>query len=171
MAITDAYGLPIAVCVESASPHEVTLVDKTIEATFLEYASDRLIGDRAYDSDALDETLLRECGIDLVAPHRHALRIFPINFLKLCPARLPDYPVTSIWRPVLGHVRPGVRECHRRAPARRDQQYFPSKRTFPRWSIAANHHRRNEHEKPNAIQCFRHELYRSSIAGALDPTG
>src|SRR4051794_15296732 len=33
MAIADATGLPLAVHTASASPHEVTLVDATIEAT------------------------------------------------------------------------------------------------------------------------------------------
>ena len=70
MAIADAHGLPIAVCVESASPHEVTLVDQTIDATFLEHAPDRLIGDRTYDSDPLVEALLHERGVELIAPHR-----------------------------------------------------------------------------------------------------
>lgn len=70
MAIADAHGLPIAVCIESASPHEVTLVDQTIDATFLKHAPDRLIGDRAYDSDPLDARLLRERGVELIAPHR-----------------------------------------------------------------------------------------------------
>jgi len=70
MAITDSHGLPISVCIESASPHEVTLVEQTIDATFLEHAPDRLIGDRAYDSDPLDEKLMRERGIELISPHR-----------------------------------------------------------------------------------------------------
>jgi len=29
-----------------------------------------LIGDKAYDSDGLDETLLRERGVELIAPHK-----------------------------------------------------------------------------------------------------
>lgn len=69
MAIADAHGLPVAVCIESASPHEVTLVEQTIDATFLEHAPDRLIGDKAYDSDGLDERLWRERGIEMIAPH------------------------------------------------------------------------------------------------------
>lgn len=68
--MADAHGLPIAVCLESASPHAVKPVEQTIDSTFLEHAPDRIIGDRAYDSDGLDETLLRERGRELVAPHR-----------------------------------------------------------------------------------------------------
>ncbi len=37
---------------------------------FLKAAPDRLIGDRAYDSDGLDKRLREERGIELIAPHR-----------------------------------------------------------------------------------------------------
>lgn len=69
MAITDASGLPIAAYVASASPHEVTLVHDTLDATFGFDHPKRLIGDRAYDSDALDAELAR-VGIGLIAPNR-----------------------------------------------------------------------------------------------------
>jgi hypothetical protein len=58
MAITDASGLPVAAHVESASPHEVKLVEDTIDSGFTQYAPDKLIGDKAYDSDKLDDQLL-----------------------------------------------------------------------------------------------------------------
>ncbi len=57
MGIADRSGLPIAAGIASASPHEVTLVDETIDSGFLDHAPDRLIGGRAYDSDGLDERL------------------------------------------------------------------------------------------------------------------
>ena len=70
MALADASGLPLAVCAASASPHEVTLVEATLGASFLgEERPERLIGDRAYDSDPLDASL-RERGIEMIAPHR-----------------------------------------------------------------------------------------------------
>ena len=69
MAIADGAGLPIAACIASASPHEVTLVEETIDAGFLDLAPERLIGDRAYDSNGLDERLRQERGIELIAPH------------------------------------------------------------------------------------------------------
>lgn len=69
MAITDASGLPIAVHVASASPHEVTLVHDTLDATFGFDHPKRLIGDRAYDSDALDAELAL-LGIQMIAPNR-----------------------------------------------------------------------------------------------------
>jgi transposase len=70
MAIADRHGLPIAAGIASASPHEVTLVEETIDNGFLEHAPDRLVGDRAYDSDPLDARLRQERGIELIAPHR-----------------------------------------------------------------------------------------------------
>jgi transposase len=48
----------------------VTLVDKTLDAMFLEETPERLIGDRAYDSDRLDKRLAEERGIEMIAPHR-----------------------------------------------------------------------------------------------------
>jgi transposase len=70
MAIADASGLPVAAHVESASPHEVKLVEDTIDSGFTEYAPDKLVGDKAYDSDKLDDQLLDERGVEMIAPHR-----------------------------------------------------------------------------------------------------
>ena len=70
MAIADRHGLPIACRIASASPAEVTLVDATLDAGFLAHAPDRLIGDKAYDSDGLDRRLLEEHGVELIAPNR-----------------------------------------------------------------------------------------------------
>jgi hypothetical protein len=42
MAIADAAGFPVAAHVESASPHEVKLVEATIDSGFTQYAPDRL---------------------------------------------------------------------------------------------------------------------------------
>ncbi len=70
MAIGDRSGLPVAIGIASASPHEVTLVEETIDRGFLAAAPERLIGDRAYDSDGLDKRLKQERGIELIARHR-----------------------------------------------------------------------------------------------------
>jgi len=67
MAVADRGGLPVAVCIASASPHEVTLVEKTLSERFLQELPERLIGDRAYDSDGLD-VKLAERGIEMIAP-------------------------------------------------------------------------------------------------------
>lgn len=69
MAITDRSGLPIAIHIDSASPHELTLVESTLDACFIPEQPEHLIGDKAYDSDPLDEVLADE-GIELIAPHR-----------------------------------------------------------------------------------------------------
>lgn len=69
MVITDASGLPVALDITSASPHEVTLVERTLATTFVPASPERLIGDGAYDSNKLDETLALQ-GIDMIAPHK-----------------------------------------------------------------------------------------------------
>jgi len=69
MVIADAAGLPLAVHAASASPHEVTLVEATLAQTVTLGQPERLIGDRAYDSDPLDQRLAAQ-GIALIAPHR-----------------------------------------------------------------------------------------------------
>ena len=66
MALTDASGLLLAGCAASASPHEVTLVEAALAASCLRERPERLIADRAYDSDPLDA----EKGIELITPHR-----------------------------------------------------------------------------------------------------
>ena len=69
MAVADRFGLPLAMCAASATPHEVTLVAPTLDSRFVDDLPQRLIGDRAYDADPLDAALL-ELGIEMIAPHR-----------------------------------------------------------------------------------------------------
>jgi transposase len=69
MAISDGHGLPLAVHVASASPHETKLVAVTLEHRFLAETPTRMIGDRAYDSDPLDAEIRQRFGVQLVAPH------------------------------------------------------------------------------------------------------
>ena len=69
MDLAHGAGLPISVCLTSASPHEVTLVEETPDANLAPGRPQRLIGDRAYDSDGLDRRLA-ELGIEMIAPHR-----------------------------------------------------------------------------------------------------
>ena len=70
MAICDRHGLPLAVHVASASPYEPHLVAATLDARFLPELPRRLIGDRGYDSDGLDEQLMTTYGIEMIAAHR-----------------------------------------------------------------------------------------------------
>lgn len=69
MALVEADGLPVAVTIDSASPHEVKRVDPTRDARFVGPLPERLIGDRAYDSDGLDAELAQR-GIEVIAAHR-----------------------------------------------------------------------------------------------------
>ena len=62
-------GAPVVVHVESATPHEVTLVHATLADRFISQLPVRLIGDNAYESDRLDAELARH-GVELIAPHR-----------------------------------------------------------------------------------------------------
>ena len=45
------------------------LVESTLDKRFTEEMPERLIGDRAYDSDPLDASLQKQ-GIELIAPHK-----------------------------------------------------------------------------------------------------
>ncbi len=69
LAIADRNSLPVAVCIASASPHEVTLVEELLKDRCTGRRPKRLIGDKAYDSDALDKRLAEQ-SIKLIAPHR-----------------------------------------------------------------------------------------------------
>ena len=69
MAVSDSHGLPVGLLIESASPHEVKLVDSTLVEMVIPDAPSNLVGDNAYDSDKLD-TELKQYGIEVIAPHR-----------------------------------------------------------------------------------------------------
>jgi transposase len=69
MGIVDRNGLPIAVTTHAANHHEVTLVQLMFDFYMIEAKPEKLIGDKAYDSDALDAELAEE-GIEMIAPHR-----------------------------------------------------------------------------------------------------
>lgn len=69
VAVADGTGLPVAVCAESATPHEVTLVQQTLSDLVVAEPIERLIGDNAYDSYRLDRELA-DTGVEMIAPHR-----------------------------------------------------------------------------------------------------
>ena len=69
MVVADNASLPLAIYAESASPHEVRLVRETLQASFVSRQPSRLVGDKAYDSDPLDQEL-KERGIEMIAPHK-----------------------------------------------------------------------------------------------------
>jgi transposase len=70
LAIATDHSLPLAVGIQSASPHESQLVEETLGQSFLDELPERLIGDAAYDSDPLDAYLLEAYDIELIAPHK-----------------------------------------------------------------------------------------------------
>src|SRR6516225_7387180 len=69
MAIVDRHGLPLSVSTHAANHHEGRLVQLCFDFYMIEAKPEHLIGDRAYDSDPLDEKLRRD-GIEMIAPHR-----------------------------------------------------------------------------------------------------
>ena len=73
MAVADRNGLPVSVCAESATPHEVALAVSTLLQMVVPDAPQNLVGDNAYDSDRLDAEL-KFYGIEVIAPHRRNRR-------------------------------------------------------------------------------------------------
>ena len=71
MAVTDRVGLPVGILVAKASSHEITLVEAVLDQMWVEQPPENLIGDKAYDSDPLDERLRKERGVKLISPHRY----------------------------------------------------------------------------------------------------
>lgn len=74
MALTDRHGLPLSVLIESGARHDSVLTDRTLDAAFVEELPPRLIGDKAWDSAQLQQSLLAERGIELIAPKRGGKR-------------------------------------------------------------------------------------------------
>jgi transposase len=76
MVLVDGQGLPLGVRLESASPAEVTLAEATLAEVRVPRSQgrprqkpERVIADRAYDSDPLRRRLQKR-GIELIAPYR-----------------------------------------------------------------------------------------------------
>jgi len=76
MVLVDGEGVPLGVRLESASPNEVTLAEATLAEVRVprpkgrpRQKPERVIADRAYDSDPLRERLKKR-SIDLIVPYR-----------------------------------------------------------------------------------------------------
>jgi transposase len=77
MVLVDGRGTPLGVHLDSASPAEVKLAEVTLETVKIGRCGpgrprtrpQRLIADKAYDSEPLRERLA-DRGIELIAPHR-----------------------------------------------------------------------------------------------------
>ena len=81
MVLVDGKGIPLGVRLESASPNEVTLAEPTLAEVRVprpkgrpRQKPERVIADRAYDSDPLRERL-RKRGIELIVPYRENNRL------------------------------------------------------------------------------------------------
>ncbi|HET7897059.1 MAG TPA: transposase [Flavisolibacter sp.] len=73
MAVVTKKSRPLALQVFSATPFESTLLEETIKKRFRRVKIRRVVADRAYDSDPLDERL-RKKGIELISPHKRNRR-------------------------------------------------------------------------------------------------
>jgi hypothetical protein len=78
MAVADRHGLPVAICVESAAPHEVKLATNTLVQMVIPEAPQNLVGENAYDSDKLDGEL-RRYGIELFRQNRARSKSFDLR--------------------------------------------------------------------------------------------
>ena len=69
MLLIDGNGTPCGNVIESASPHEVRLIERLLDNRVIRRRPKKLIYDKAADSDPLRSRLLKR-GIDLIAPHK-----------------------------------------------------------------------------------------------------
>jgi transposase len=77
MVVVDGQGIPLGNHLDSASPGEVKLLEKTLSAIAVprtrqgrpKNKPQRIIADKAYDSDPLRERLAKR-GIELICPYR-----------------------------------------------------------------------------------------------------
>jgi len=69
MVLVDARGLPVAVDTAPANRAESHLVQQLFDFVLTEAQPERVIGDKAYDSNKLADDLA-DRGVELIAPHR-----------------------------------------------------------------------------------------------------
>lgn len=69
MLLTDGKGTPCGNMIESASPHEVTLIEPLLAHRVIRRRPRKLIYDKAADSDPL-RFRLQKRGTELIAPHK-----------------------------------------------------------------------------------------------------
>jgi transposase len=76
-AIAAGNSLSLAVTVDSTLPAECQLVEDVLAGSFLDELPERLIGDKAYDSDTLDEKLATQYGIQMISSNRRGRKSNP----------------------------------------------------------------------------------------------
>ena len=69
MVLTDGNGLPLGIDVEAANCAEVNLVERLLDSAITDYVPNKLIYDKAADSDKLRDRL-EERNVELICPHR-----------------------------------------------------------------------------------------------------
>lgn len=74
MALADIRGMPLSIVIAPGNRHDVVLTDLTLDASFVDLLPEKLIGDKAWDSEKLQTELALERGIELVAPKRGGAR-------------------------------------------------------------------------------------------------
>jgi transposase len=87
MVVVDGEGVPLACHLDSASPAEVMLLERTLDHIDVLPANEgaapprpeRLVCDKSYDSDGLRERPLLERDIELVCPHRRNRKRAPLQ--------------------------------------------------------------------------------------------
>jgi hypothetical protein len=119
--VVDDISLPVGVRIESASPHDVKLVESTLDAVATGGVPERLIGDKAYDSDALNPRLELERGIEPIVPNqRHRKK-------------------SQAGRPL-----------RMNRPRWRDERFFAWLKNFGAWSPAGNTMRKTSSDSCNS---------------------
>jgi transposase len=101
-------------CTESASPAEVKLMAHTIAARFIADPPERLVGDKAYDSDRLDAQVPQQFGAEVIAlrkknrhPDRQTQDGRPLRRFKR------QWKVERLFARLYNFRRPAVHyECH-----------------------------------------------------------
>jgi len=73
MVLVDARGLPVSIDSAAAGAHESQLVQRLFDFMVTDARPERIIGDKAYDSDRLASDWAEE-GVELIAPHRENRR-------------------------------------------------------------------------------------------------
>lgn len=74
MALADSKGLPLAITIADGSRHDIVLTDQTLDAAFVDELPEKLIGDKAWDSQKHQTSLDAQRNIELIAPTRKGKR-------------------------------------------------------------------------------------------------
>jgi hypothetical protein len=70
MAICDGAGKPLGFSIHGADTHETNCVEDVLEAVSPQYIPAQIFGDKAYDSQGLQQVIALEWDVDLHAPLR-----------------------------------------------------------------------------------------------------